>query len=1066
MRTPTGGAAVTAGTARVEAAVVAALGRLDLDTKTRLLAGQDMWSLPAVPEIGLRSLVMSDGPIGVRGVRWSADDPSVALPSPTALAATWDPELARRAGNLLAREARRKGVDVLLAPTVNLHRSPLGGRHFEAYSEDPLLTGEIGAAYVTGVQECGVGVTVKHFVANDAETERFTVDNRVPERALRELYLAPFEAIVRTARPWGVMAAYNSVNGTTMTEHRALLHEVLRGEWGFDGVIVSDWLAARDTVRALLGGLDLAMPGPRTVFGPALAAAVRAGEVPETAVDDAVRRVLRLAARVRALDLDGAHSPTGSVPAAEPHAPTRGAPAVGAVQAVGAVHAVETVRAVQTVRAVEAGQAVADAPDPGDASEPGDAADRADAFGLGDASDRADASGPGGVPDSGDGSGRADACDPGDASDPGDAFDRAAASDARGAFESGDGSGRADACDPGDASDPGDAFDRAGASDARGAFGSGDGSGRADACDPGDASDPGDAFDRAAASDARGAFESGDASGRADAPAPGDAFNPAGVPDPAGAPDPADASDPAGAPTIDGPALARLIARRGCVLLKNDGRVLPLDLGRPRRIALIGAAAREARAFGGGSAEVFPERVVSPLEGLRAALPAAHSLTYAVGADPSAELAVAGVGFTLRAVARGRDGRVLGERRLPSGEVRWLGGDLPDGVTHGELRTVEVVGTFTPRVDGAHSFGTHGVGGFRLAVDGRVLFEGEQRPGPGDPFEAFFGMPATRGRMELVAGRPVEVSLGCTVARIEDAPAPAVGFALTHREPEREPDELIEEAVAAAAAADTAVVVVATTARVESEGFDRTDLRLPGRQDELVARVAAVNPRTVVVVNSGAPVELPWREEVAAVLLCWFPGQEGGAALADVLSGACEPGGRLPTTWPARLSDAPVSRVVPAAGVLDYAEGVFIGYRAWDRAGATPAYPFGHGLGYTDWAYECLEATPDGGTVRATVRVRNVGPRPGREVVQIYLAPLADGGGPERPARWLAGFAGVFAAPGEAVEVTVPLRRRAFEVWDDATRSWRFLAGAYAVEAARSVADRRLSTPVTVEAGH
>ncbi|MYU18239.1 glycosyl hydrolase, partial [Streptomyces sp. SID8361] len=283
-------------------AVEKALGLLDLDTKARLLSGRDMWSLPAVPEIGLSSLVMSDGPIGVRGVHWTADDPSIALPSPTALAASWDPELARRAGRLLAQEARRKGVHVLLAPTVNLHRSPLGGRHFEAYSEDPYLTGEIGTGYVTGVQEGGVGTTVKHFVANDAETERFTVDNQIGARALRELYLAPFEAIVKNARPWGVMAAYNGVNGASMTEHRELQQGVLRGEWGFDGFIVSDWLAARDTVRGIKGGLDVAMPGPRTVYGEALAAAVRDGRVTEAELDEAVRRLLTLAARVGVLD--------------------------------------------------------------------------------------------------------------------------------------------------------------------------------------------------------------------------------------------------------------------------------------------------------------------------------------------------------------------------------------------------------------------------------------------------------------------------------------------------------------------------------------------------------------------------------------------------------------------------------------------------------------------------------------------------------------------------------------------------------------------------------------------
>ncbi|MGP3979775.1 glycoside hydrolase family 3 protein [Streptomyces sp. KR80] len=821
-----------------EAAVERALDALDLDAKTRLLAGQDTWSLPALPDIGLRSLVMSDGPIGVRGVRWSAADPSVALPSSTALAATWDPSLVRRAGRLLAQEARRKGVHVLLAPTVNLHRSPLGGRHFECYSEDPYLTGEIGTGYVRGVQEGGVGATVKHFVANDAETERFTVNNVVGPRPLRELYLFPFEAIVRTARPWAVLSAYNAVNGTTMTEHRRLQKDVLRGEWGFDGVVVSDWMAARSTAGTILAGLDIAMPGPRTVYGPALAAAVRAGEVPESAIDAAVRNVLRLAARVGILD---------------------GVPALVAQE---------------------------------------------------------------------------------------------------------------------------------------------------------------------------------------DLPA-----------------------------SVDGDALAREIARRSFVLVRNEpgadgGRALPVDPAEVRTIALLGAAARDARILGGGSAEVFPAHVVSPLDGLRAALPEGVRLTYAVGADPSDELAVAGRGFSVHAVCRDVAGRELGGEPLPNGQVMWLG-DLPEGVSYDALHTVEINGTFTPSESGAHSFGTKGVGAFVLTVDGQVLFDGVQIPDADDPFEAFFGSPVRRGEVELTAGEPVEVRLVHTVTKLADAPVDAVSCALVHGTPLRDPEELLEEAVAVAAAADTAVVVVATTERVESEGFDRTDLRLPGRQDELVRRVAAVNPRTVVVVNSGSPVELPWREDVAAVLLGWFPGQEAGAALADVLLGTEEPGGRLPTTWPARLEDAPVTQVVPTDGELGYDEGLFIGYSAWEKAGAAPAYSFGHGLGYTTWEYKSIALSrsattataPDTATVM--VRVRNTGPRPGREVVQIYLAPSAPD--PDRPARRLAGFASVDAGQGETVTVEIALPRRAFEIWDEAADTWRLAPGTYAVEAGRSVGDLRLRATLEVK---
>ncbi|MDX2540517.1 beta-glucosidase [Streptomyces sp. WI04-05B] len=828
MVTGTPGSDPTSADAAREAAVEAALGKLDLDAKARLLAGQDTWSLPELPEIGLSSLVMSDGPIGVRGTRWTADDPSVALPSPTALAATWDPELARRAGVLLAQEARRKGVHVLLAPTVNLHRSPLGGRHFEAYSEDPYLTGRIGAGYVNGVQSGGVGTTVKHFVANDAETDRFTVDNLVSARALRELYLAPFEAIVENAHPWGIMTAYNTVNGTTMSEHRYLVNEVLRGEWGFDGYNVSDWLAARSTTGAIEGGLDVAMPGPKTVYGTPLAQAVRDGEVAEATLDGAVRNVLRLAARV------------GILEGAEP--------------------------------------AVA----------------------------------------------------------------------------------------------------------------------------------------------------------HTDLPAP-----------------------------VDGEALAREIAHRSFVLVRNEG-ALPLPEG--RTVALIGAAARDARVLGGGSATVFPAHVVSPLDGLTAALPEG-AVTYAVGADPNTELAVADNGFVLRAVCRDATGTVLGTGSAPNGQINWMGSDLPEGVTHDRLHTVELTGTFTPRDTGRHSFGIKGLGPFTLTVDGTTYYDDVQTTDSDDPFISFFGDPELRAEAQLAADTPVEVSLTHGVTFPDDAPLAAVGFSLCHQEPRRGPDELIAEAAEAARAADTAVVVVATTERVESEGFDRVDLRLPGRQDDLVRAVVAANPNTVVVVNSGSPVELPWRDEVAAVLLSWFPGQEGGAALADVLTGAREPGGRLPTTWGA-LADAPVTRVTPTDGELPYTEGVFIGYRAWEKEGRTPSYAFGHGLGYTDWTYETIEAegavTASAG-VTVTVRVTNAGTRPGREVVQAYLAPTGqETPAPDRPARWLAGFAGIEAAPGETVEVTLELPRRAFEIWDESAGAWAVVKGSYEIQVGRSITDRRLTAPITV----
>ncbi|MDP9868855.1 MULTISPECIES: glycoside hydrolase family 3 C-terminal domain-containing protein [Streptosporangium] len=365
---------------------------------------------------------------------------------------------------------------------------------------------------------------------------------------------------------------------------------------------------------------------------------------------------------------------------------------------------------------------------------------------------------------------------------------------------------------------------------------------------------------------------------------------------------------------------------------------------------------------------------------------------------------------------------------------------------------MEITGTFTPAESGTHHFGTKGIGAFRLAIDGTVLFDGVHRPENGDPLEALTGRPIERGSISLEEDKPVTVSLLAAEPKLSYGPVEGVAFALAHRPPDGHGEALIEEAVAIARTADAAIVVVATTEAVESEGFDRTSLKLPGIQDELVHRVAAVNPRTIVVVNSGAPVEMPWREEVAAILLSWFPGQEGGDALAEVLLGTQEPGGRLPTTWPAALADAPVSTVTPEHGILRYDEGLFIGYLAWERHPIAPAYPFGHGLGYTTWEYEDMEATAE----HVRVRLRNTGPRPGRETVQIYAAPVD--AAEDRPARRLVGFATVTAEPGQSVEAEIALAPRAFQVWNEEAGRWSLAAGPYLLHASRSATHDLLTT--------
>ena len=780
--------------------------RLTLDEKVGVLTGASAWATAALPSIGLRSMVLSDGPSGVRGATWDERDPSLCLPSATALSSTWDVTMASRYGAVAAAEARRKGVDVILGPTVNLHRSPLGGRQFEAFSEDPLLTADLAAAYVRAVQQVGVAATLKHYVANDFETDRYTANVQVDDRPLRELYLAAFERAVREAGVWCVMSAYNSVNGATMTENE-LLTEPLSSTWGFDGVVVGDWTAVR-SLESARQRQDLAMPGPDGPWGAALVRAVRDGDVAEALVDEKVRRILRLAARVGALE----------------------------------------------------------------------------------------GYGPGPV-------------------------------------------------------------------------------------------------------------------GRAE----------------------------------DGAAFAREAAADGMVLVRNDG-VLPIDPSSPLRIAVIGEHAVRPRIQGGGSATVIPHRAVSPLDGIRAAVGDDATVDHELGA-------VVQEGFTpldparmANAATRGPGARIT--YLDVTGEVLYTDDRLAGFILDFAPRDIDrsrasliFETTYTPAATGVERFGFASPGHGRLMVDGATVLD-EHVAEPPDQVQAFFSPPYVATPVDVVAGRPVALRYEFTPGAIVDGVPGSISVTFGTEVPPRteaEDRDLRNRAVSLARAADIAVIVVGTTEQVECEGYDRTSLRLPGLQDELVTAVVAANPKTVVVVNSGAAVEMPWRDQSAAVLLSWFGGQEYGNALADVLTGEREPGGRLPTTWPARLDDAPVVDVTPSHGVVRYDEGLHIGYRAWLRTGASPAFPFGHGLGYTSWEIGSARSTRISSAIAVWVPVTNSGSRRGKQVVQVYARmPESQW---ERPALWLAGFAAVTADAGETVEARIDIPMRAFACWF--RDEWQVEPGAY-----------------------
>jgi len=818
---------------------------LSVAEKVLLLTGADSWRTQGARVLGLRSMITSDGPAGARGVTLDERQPSSSLPCPSALGATWDIELVRELASALGAEARSKGIDVLLAPTVNLVRTPLGGRGFECFSEDPVLTAQIAVGYVRGVQDAGVAATVKHYVGNDSETGRRTYDARIAESILREVYLVPFEACVIQARAALVMAAYNKVNGVPMTEHAALLKDVLKGEWDFDGVVTSDWHAARSTTATALATLDLAMPGPDGPWGEQLARAVTDGVVTQEVLDDKVMRLLGLARRVGAL----------------------------------------------------------------------------------------------------------------------------------------------------------------------GSFGSA-----------------------------------------------------AGPDQDAGADSAADSGVPAPVRLVD-PGLLRRATATSFVLLRNAGQVLPFRLPEITRLAVVGPGAIRPTIQGGGSAMVAPAALSSPAQALTARLAGRTEVTVSAGCQiwvnvpepPATSLSDPVTGQSgLRLEFHAADGGLLRAEHRTSTALTWWDG-VPPGVGWGDGGSVVLLARYRPDVTGPHLIGAAGVGHLTLIIDGVILAD-EPTVVPEDPVEAMTRPGQIRTTVDLAAGTQATIRLVFRPALDGEGPL-SVRFGIV---PVEADEALLAEAAQAASTADAAVVVVGSAEMTESEGFDRTTLALPGRQDELVRRVAAANSSTVVVVNSGMPVLMPWIDDVAAVIQAWLPGQAMGDALADVLLGHAEPGGRLPVTMPRAEADCPVLHAEPTGARLEYSEGLLVGYRGYDAAGTEPLFEFGHGLGYTTWAYESLEVTAGdyqpGRDLDLLATVRNTGARPGREVVQAYLA--GPPGDDTRPVRVLAAFGIATAAPGAAAQLRLRIPARAFARWDSELAGWAWPPGLFTVAVGRSSRDLRLSCPI------
>ncbi len=656
------------------------ISEMTLEEKASLCSGSDFWHTRGMERLGIPAVMVTDGPCGLRKQAGDTDHlglnasvKAISYPTGSCIASSFDRVLIRESGEYLGEECQAEDVAVLLGPAVNIKRSPLCGRNFEYFSEDPYVAGEMAVAYIKGVQSKHVGTSIKHFAANSQEHRRLTSDSVVDERTLRELYLPAFEKAAKEAQPWTFMCSYNKLNGTYASENHRLLTEILRDEWGFEGAVMSDWGAVNERPRGVAAGLDLEMPGPGTTNTRKIIEAVKNGTLAEKDVDTAAERILKFVYQYL------------------------------------------------------------------------------------------------------------------------------------------------------ENRDPSVKFQ----------------------------------YERDHEK-------------------------------------------------------ARQMAAESMVLLKNEGNILPLS--KEKKVAFLGKFAELPRFQGGGSSHVNSYQVVGALEAAQGL-----SVTYAQGYP-----------------------------------------------------------TDTQKPD----------------------------------------------------------------------------------------DALIAEAVTAAREADCAVLFIGITDSMESEGFDRKDLKIPACQEKLVEEVVKVQKNTVVVVHCGAPIEMPWINDVKAVLYAYLGGEAVGSATVDILFGDVNPSGKLAETFPIRLEDNPSYLYYFGEGDrTEYREGIFVGYRYYDKKNLPVLFPFGHGLSYTEFAYSDLTfdktSLKDTDTLQVSVKVKNVGKRAGKEIVQLYVQDNESS--VIRPVKELKGFEKVELAPGEEKTVSFTLEKRSFAFYDTELADWRVETGEFTIHIGKSSRDIQLSGTVTVE---
>jgi beta-glucosidase len=503
--------------------------------------------------------------------------------------------------------------------------------------------------------------------------------------------------------------------------------------------------------------------------------------------------------------------------------------------------------------------------------------------------------------------------------------------------------------------------------------------------------------------------------------------------------------------------LIREAGRQAIVLLKNQGALLPLKRDQIKTLAVIGENGVRAQVQGGGSIHVRPHYTVSPLAGIRAAAGPETTVTYEVGCLVHRFLPLCETDWLRDEEGRpgltaytydnaNLEGAPVRTERVEEMQFAWYG-EIDADVDLADF-SMRLRGTFTPPRSGEYTFGLRATGIVRLYVDGTLLITSGGAEAPdGDAAEE------VTGAVTLEGGEGVPIEITYSAASGSRWRNLRLGCLSPH------PDDPLVAAERAAAAADVAIVVAGLTAEWESEGFDRRDMALPRDQDELIRRVAAANEHTIVVLNTGSPVTMPWLDQVPAVLQLWYAGQEAGNALADVLFGDGDPGGRLPTTFPRHLADNPAYLNYPGEnGQVLYGEGLFVGYRYYDKKRITPLFPFGFGLSYTTFAYRRLELDKEtyrrGDKIEVEVEVENTGARRGSEVIQLYVCDVA--ARLSRPEKELKQFAKVTLDPGERRVITLTLDEEALAFYDPAVGDWVVEPGRFVLLAGHSAADIRL----------